>query len=168
MRKLLALVAAVVAASPALGAQAVAVSVEDLARTSDAVVRGRVLSTSARWTEGRIQTYAEVEVAASLRGAAPARVTVVTPGGVVGELGQRVDGAATFSAGEQVVLFLSRPGRDGWRVSEMGQGKFTVEGSEVRPDTARTHFVATQVRAGERRSEAMSLAELERRVRSVP
>ena len=167
MRKLLALASALAVASPALAAQVLATSVEELARNSEVVVRGRVLSTSARWSEGRIYTYAEIQVATSIRGAAPARLTAVTPGGVVGEVGQRVDGAALFTPGEEVVLFLGRPERGQYPVADLSQGKFAVDGKQARPDTSRLDFVGTKVRAGERRAEAMPLAELESRVRSV-
>jgi hypothetical protein len=81
MRSIL-LAAALATTSPAVAAQGVAASVEDLARAS--VVRGRVVATTARWSDGRIYTYAEIEVSDSFRGSAPARVTVVTPGGEVG------------------------------------------------------------------------------------
>lgn len=167
MKRLVALAAALAVACPALAAQAVAASVEDLTRSSDLVVRGRVVSTTARWSEGRIYTHAEIQVATTLRGKAQGRVTVVTPGGVVDDLGQRVDGAATFTKGEEVVLFLGRPDGGRYRVIGLGQGKFAVEGRQARPDTARIDFVETQVRVGERRSEAMTVEELEARVRSV-
>jgi hypothetical protein len=167
MRRLLPVLVALLLALPAFASQAIATSVEGLARTSDLVVRGKVVSAVARWTEGRIYTYAEIQVAGSLRGTAPARLTAVTPGGVVGDLGQRVDGAAVFVPGEEVVLFLGRPQGGLYRVSGLGQGKFTVEGKGARPDTARIDFVATEVPAGERRAEPMPVAELERRVRSV-
>ena len=36
------------------------------------------------------------------------------------------------------------------------------------PDLARTHMVAEQIGPGEHRAEGMSVADLERRVRSVP
>jgi len=167
MRKLFALAAALATASPAVAAQAVATSVEDLARASDVVVRGRVISTTARWSEGRIYTFAEVQVSASLRGTAPARITAITPGGVVGDVGQRVDGAAVFTSGEEVVVFLGRSQGGTYRVNGLAQGKFAVEGKVARPDVSRLDFVANQVRAGERRAEAMSVDELETRVRSA-
>jgi hypothetical protein len=167
MKKILVLLAALATASPAFAAQAVAASVEELARASDVVVRGRVVSTTARWSDGRIYTYAEVEVSDSLRGSAPARVTVVTPGGEVGDLGQRVDGAAIFTSGEEVVVFLGKPQAGRYRVSGLAQGKFAIEGKVATPSLGRVDFVSSQVRVGERRAEAMSVGELESRVRSV-
>lgn len=155
------------AAGPALAAQAVAVSIEELARSSDLVVRGQVVSTSARWQEGRIYTFAEVEVTSSIRGASPAKVTVMTPGGVVGDIGQRVDGAAVLAPGEEVVLFLGRSGTGELRVTGLAQGKFSVDGRTARPDLSRVDFVSTHVPADERRAETMPLSELETRVRRI-
>jgi hypothetical protein len=157
-------------AAPALGALAIPASVEGLARSSEAVVRGAVVSTRARWTADRLRivTSVELQVASAWRGAAPGRVEVLVPGGVVGDLGQRVDGMATFAPGEQVVAFLVRPGGVGpWRVAGGAQGKFTVTDGRARPDLVGTTFVPAPLAQGERRAEEMPLPELERRVRAA-
>lgn len=147
---------------------AISATVEDLARGSDAVLRGRVASVTARWVGGRIYTFAEVEAATVWRGSAPSRVTVITPGGVVGGLGQRTDGAAVFTAGEEIVAFLVRAESGLFRVSGLAQGKFAVDGGMARPELSQTTFVsAPALRGAERRSEPMQVEELERRVRSV-
>jgi hypothetical protein len=86
---------------------------------------------------------------------------------VVGSVGQRVDGAAWLSPGEEVVLFLERAGPAAFRVAGLAQGKFTVAGAVARPDLSRLTFLRTDVRPGERRSEEMPLDELERRVRGT-
>jgi hypothetical protein len=158
------------AAMPAAAAQAVAVSVEELARQSDAVVRGRVLDTTARRTPDgtRIYTVVELRRDATLRGRAPARFRVNVPGGVVGRLGQRVDGVPAFARGEDVVLFLERTGEGVYRVAALSQGKFTVAGRVARPDLSHLAFVRTSVPPRERRVEEMPLAELEQRVRTPP
>src|SRR5690349_12200304 len=154
MRILLA-VALLVAARPALAAQAVAVSIEELARTSDAVVRGKVVDATARWNDERLRifTIVELERTAVLRGRAPFRVRVAVPGGVVGRVGQRVDGAPVFARGEEVVLFLRRSAGDAFGVNGLAQGKFTVTGAVVRPDLSHLTFLQTSVPAGERRAE---------------
>jgi hypothetical protein len=157
-------------AAPALAALAIPASVEGLARSSDAVVRGTVVSARARWTADRLRivTTAELQVVQAWRGAPPARLEVQVPGGVVGDLGQRVDGLATFAPGEEVVAFLVRPGGVGpWRVAGGAQGKFTVTEGRARPDLARTVFVEAPLAPGERRAEEMPLPELERRVRAA-
>src|SRR5512142_702760 len=99
-------------AGSAMAAVAVPVSVEDLARGSDAVIRGRVAKQSSHWSSDhrRILTDVEVETSSVWRGSAPSRVTVVVPGGVVGDIGQRVDGAPALSDGEDVALFLEKAG----------------------------------------------------------
>ena len=101
------------------------------------------------------------------RGTPAARVTVVVPGGVVGPIGQRVDGAPAFAKGEEVVVFLSAAEAGAFRVTGLAQGKFSVRDGAAQPDLAHVSFVPAPLRAGERRAEAMDVAELERRVRSA-
>ncbi|WP_248353833.1 hypothetical protein [Anaeromyxobacter oryzae] len=167
--RVLVLAAVLLSAMPALGAQAVAVSVEELARASDAVVRGRVTTSRAQRTDDglRVFTTYEVRTSAVLRGQAPTIAHVVVPGGVVGRFGQRVDAAPAIAPDEEVVLFLRHAGPDAFRVTGLAQGKFSVVGPVARPDLSELTFIRTSVRHGERRAEEMPLAELERRVRSI-
>jgi hypothetical protein len=169
MRKSLFL-AALLAATPALGAEAVALSVEGLTRVSDTVVRGQVRKmTSVLSDDGRrIFTLVDVDVTSTWRGDRVASAQLIIPGGVVGGIGQRVDGAPAFGGGEEVVVFLNRAEAGGYRVAGLAQGKFSVAGMNAAPDLSRTHMVAVQMEPGERLAEGMSVAELERRVRSVP
>jgi hypothetical protein len=168
MKRSLLVAAALAVAPPALAAQALALSVEGLARGSELVVRGRVLDATARWYDGRILTIAEVEVSSALRGAPPARLTVITPGGEVGGIGQRVDGAAALVPGEEVVLFLGRAEAGHYRVTGLAQGKFAVARGMARPDLSHLRLLATPLRTGEQLAGEMPVEELERRVRSVP
>ncbi len=159
------------APAPALPALARTLTVEALARASDAVVRGRVERRESRWsTDGmRIHTLVTVQVSAVWRGSAPGRVVVVTPGGEVGDVGQWVDAAPSFADGEEVVVFLARRPSGDFEVRGMRQGKFRVEGGVARPGLEGVAFLPAQAsRPGERRAEAMPLAELERRVRTAP
>jgi hypothetical protein len=169
MRAIL-LLPALLCASPSLAAEATALSVEGLARGSHVVVRGQVLNqTVTASPDGRrLHTLVDVRVASAWRGPGVSLVRVIVPGGILGEVGQRVDGAPAFAPGEEVVLFLHRAEAGGHRVTGMAQGKFSVAGAQARPDLSHLRFAAVAVQAGERRAEAMSLAELERRVRSVP
>jgi hypothetical protein len=156
-------------AMPVRASQAFEVSVETLAREYDLVVRGRVGAVRSSWSEagGRIFTVAEVAPSAAWRGRPPATLRVLVPGGVVGRIGQRVDGAPTFVRGEDVVLFLA-PAEAGFhRVSGLAQGKFTVVGDEARPDRSGIQFVGNRVGPGQRAAGPMPVAELERRVRSI-
>jgi hypothetical protein len=163
--------AALATAVPALAALSVPASVEELARGSEAVVRGRVLSFESHPSADgrRISTSVEVEATDVWRGSAPARVTVVIPGGTVGHLAQRVAGAPRFTVGEEVVVFLGRIGTaQAYRVTGLAQGKFAVEAARATPDLSQTSFVDRRpMQAGERRAESMPVDELERRVRAV-
>jgi hypothetical protein len=107
-----------------------ALDVDALTSSSDAVVRGRVVSATPRWTRDhlRIVTDTVVEVSETWRGAASGRITVMQPGGEVGEVGQRVESVATFKPGEEVVLFLEARG-DRFTVAGLAQGRFVVERS---------------------------------------
>jgi hypothetical protein len=167
--RLVLVLAALLAAGPARSAQGISVSVEELARSSDAVVRGRVTAARSAWSEDglRILTTYDVRQDAVLRGRAPRVARVVVPGGVVGRTGQRVDAAPTLGTGEDVILFLRRAGDDAFVVNGLAQGKYSVAGPVARPDLSQFTFVGSSVRAGERRSETMPLEELERRVRST-
>jgi hypothetical protein len=166
----LSILAALLVATPALGAEAVALSVEGLARSSDAVVRGTVRqATSALSADGRrVFTFVDVDVEETWRGQDRRTVRVIVPGGEAGGIGQLVDGAPTFAGGEDVVVFLNAAEAGGFRVAGLAQGKFRVTASRAVPDLSRTNMAASLVAEGERPAEAMSLAELEQRVRSVP
>lgn len=167
--RLLVVAAALTAATPVFAAQAVAVSVEELTRSSDAVIRGEVTAARAqRSGDGRrIFTRYDLRTKAVLRGRAPKVARVVVPGGVVGRVGQRVDAAPSLAKGEDIVVFLKRAGGETFSVTGLAQGKFSVVGPLARPDLSNLKFIRTSVRAGERRAEEMPLAELERRVRSI-
>ena len=159
-----------IAAGPAAAAVAPPVTVENLAREADAVVRGKVQRRVSRWGEDQrhIFTFVTVRVGAVWRGSAPARITVRVPGGEVGEIGQKVDAAPEFEDGEEVVLFLLREDGDTFRVHGLALGKFQVKKGEARPGLDRFTFTKGLIPAGERRVEAMPVDELEWRVRGRP
>ncbi|WP_434381223.1 hypothetical protein [Melittangium boletus] len=104
----------------------------ELAQSSDAIVHGTVRRVESRWSgDGRrIITDVEIQVTESLKGQPGATVLVTQPGGRVGDIGQRVSGLATFTPGEEVVVFLARQGAEAFRVSGMAQGKYKVQPPE--------------------------------------
>ena len=168
-RALLPAILAALLLLPALAGASVAVraSVEQLARGSDAVVRGTVIRQAAHRAGTRIYTEVTLRTTAVWRGAAPAEVRVRVPGGEVDGLGQRVDGAPEFTKGEEAVVFLAADGAGGFRVQGLSQGKFRVDGASAAPDLRRTGFARSEVGAGERASEPMPVDELERRVKGT-
>ncbi len=173
MRRVLVLSALVLLASAAAGRAAaatfVATSVEEVARTSDAVVRGRVAAVASRATrDGRIVTEAEIAVLDAWKGAPDATVRVVVPGGRIAGLAMHVDAAPTFTPGEEVVVFLSRGGAT-WYVNGLALGKYRIEGADARPATGGAQVLPGPgpLPEGERQVGAMPVAELERRVRAA-
>jgi hypothetical protein len=154
-------------AAPAAATTFVASSVEEMARSSEAVVHGRVIATAARATgDGRIVTDVDVAVASAWKGAPEETVRLVVPGGSLGWIALRVEGAPTFAQGEEVVVFAGREGR-AWRVNGYALGKYRVVGGEARPAVGSARVLPRALTAGERAVGPMSLAELERRVRSA-
>ncbi|MBI3182062.1 MAG: hypothetical protein HYZ28_07940 [Myxococcales bacterium] len=118
-------------AGPASGTTMLAQDIVSLSRGADAVVQGKVTRVESRWNgdRTRIITEVDIEISEALKGAPGKKITVVQPGGVVGEIGQQVGGVASFREGEEVVVFLeARPGST-FLVSGMAQGKFRVERS---------------------------------------
>lgn len=107
-----------------------ALDVPALTKGSSVVARATVISVDARWTKdgGRIMTDAVLEVTEPWKGAPSKQVTVMQPGGVVGDVGQLVHGTAKFKVGEDVVVFLE-PRGDRFLLTGMLQGKFKVERS---------------------------------------
>ncbi len=107
-----------------------ALDVPALTKGSSVVVRATVRSVEARWTKdgGRIMTDAVLEVTEPWKGTPGKQLTVMQPGGVVGEIGQMVHGTAKFTVGEDVVVFLE-PRGDRFLLTGMLQGKFKVETS---------------------------------------
>lgn len=146
-----------------------------LTRASAVVVRAKVLASQARWTAdgARIVTDTEVEVLEAWKGEAPPRLVVMQPGGIVGEVGQKVSGTARLAIGEEVVLFLE-PRGGSFTVSSMAQGAFHVErSSDGKTAFARQDLdeallldpVTRQPLAGP--AQVLTLAQLEARVRAA-
>ena len=104
----------------------------ELAQKSDTIVHGTVRRVESRWSgDGRrILTDVEIQVTEALKGQAGSTVLVTQPGGRVGDIGQRVSGLASFTPGEEVVVFLERRGTQAFRLSGMAQGKYQVQRTE--------------------------------------
>jgi hypothetical protein len=102
-----------------------------LVNGSDLVVRGTVTRVDSHWTgdHRRIITDVTLNVTETLKGSAGQTVLIEQPGGVVGNIGQRVDGTAPFSVGEEVVVFLEKRPAERYLVTGMAQGKYRIERS---------------------------------------
>ncbi len=124
-------VAAGVMALAAVDAHAsvsIQVTWDGLLHDSTAAVVATTVETRSVWENGRIYTYSREHVDRAIAGelSSGADVWVRTLGGVVGKIGQMVEGEAVLSPGEAGLLFL-HPGPVGaFVVTARGQGQFPV------------------------------------------
>jgi hypothetical protein len=97
---------------------------------SDIVVVGKVGSMVSEWNSDKsaIFTRVTIDVAETVRGTLSGRtVTVVVPGGEIGDDGEWYSHTPRFTAQEEVVLFAGKAADGTYRVSGGEQGKLTVE-----------------------------------------
>lgn len=166
-----ALAAILTTAGAASATVMVRASVEELAAESDLVLIGVVESVEAtdRGPRPGIFTRVVVAVDEPLRGSPGAsRVRFWTPGGRVGDRAMRTHGAAEFTPGERVVVFLMDAGGALFPTA-LSQGKWRVRGDEAWSSAPSSALVA---RHGDGLRPAppppaISLDELRARVRSV-
>ena len=113
---------------PAAATTMLRLELPELAQSSDTVVHGTVRRVESRWSgdRRRIVTDVEIQVTEALKGQPGSTVLLVQPGGKVGDIGQAVHGSASFTPGEEVVVFLERRGATAFRLYGMAQGKYQV------------------------------------------
>ena len=102
--------------------------VESLAAAADAVVYGQVVRRSSAWAPGGGQIFTTVMLRPieTWKGASAGEVSVLVPGGELGELSQTVQGVAAFNDAEEVVVFLHRRAPGTYGVERLALGKFVV------------------------------------------
>jgi len=102
--------------------------VESLTASADAVVHGRVIRQTSAWAKGGGQIFTTVVLhpIETWKGTPAVEMTVLVPGGELGDLSQTVQGAAAFHDGEEVVVFLHRRAPGTYGVEGMALGKFAV------------------------------------------
>ena len=95
------------------------------------------------WEDGRIYTYSRVHVDKALAGAIPEDAWVRTLGGVVGKVGQSVDGEAVLTMGRPSLLFVqpvaAQPGT--FEVTARAQGQFALAGGTAASPLSAMRFV---------------------------
>jgi hypothetical protein len=93
---------------PAAATTIVPMSVEQLTQAASHIVEGQALRSWSAWNAQHtlIYTYTSFAVSRSLKGNAPAVVTVKQLGGSAGGYTQHVSGVRHFQSGEQALLFL--------------------------------------------------------------
>jgi hypothetical protein len=126
-----------------------AVKFDDKVEKAASIVLGTCVAQESRRDEasGRILTYSTFQVEKTLKGQPAQQITLVTPGGTVGNIAQHVVGVPEFRKGAEHVVFV-RNTRSGPTVLFLDQGAYRVEseGSDrmVRPLVSNAVLVDTQ------------------------
>jgi len=107
----------------------------DLTDRAAVVVHGKVVSKEARRDDrvGAIVTDLRLEVIEALKGTRGQSFSFTIFGGVLGDRGSAISGAATFDEGEEVLVFLDQVNQFGLRNTiGLSQGKYTIREVEGR------------------------------------
>src|SRR5688500_1966982 len=105
-----------------------AASFDEKVENAQAIVLGKVLKTESRYDEQKrfILTYTTFEVEKAIKGGTPQQVTLVTPGGKVGDVQQTTVGVPSFHEGDEKIVFLRNTQR-GPTVLFFDQGAYEVQ-----------------------------------------
>jgi hypothetical protein len=127
MMRLAALVLAMLVCSVAGATAAFQVSLAQLSQRAELVVEADAGEAASFRIDGRIYTRTQVTVRESWKGQAPRTLSLVTRGGIVDGIGQRVDGESVLPTGTHAVLFLIYDeGLEGYRTLAQSQGSFVI------------------------------------------
>jgi hypothetical protein len=121
-------VALVGAPRDAYASISIAVTYDGLLAQSSAAAVVIPAEERAVWENGRIYTYTRVGVDRAVAGdlTAGTEVWVRTMGGIIGNVGQRVDGEAVLTVGRPSLLFLHAGPVGSYEVTARGQGQFPI------------------------------------------
>ena len=126
----LAFASAALVPAPARASVSIAITFDSLVRTSSAVAVVTPIEEHSVWEDNRIYTYTLVHVDTPVAGelAADAQAWVRTMGGVVGRIGQVVDGEAVLPVGRPSMLFLHPGPQSGFfEVTARAQGQYGIK-----------------------------------------
>lgn len=173
-RILAAMAIACLAASQSTASTFVAASLDDLVRESEVVVEGHVVGLASRWSADRthIDTEIVLRVSDVLLGTVEDEISVVVPGGRVGDFVVEVAGAPSFRPGDHVVVLLARHSESlspGFRVVGYERGLFVISTSPEGDTTVSKRLSPGVTYIGSSDSPGndslMSLPELKERIR---
>ncbi|MDP7037912.1 MAG: hypothetical protein QGI45_02035 [Myxococcota bacterium] len=114
---------------PLLATTVVPLSLAELTKKADLIVEVTIESRSAAWQGQRIYTTSRAQITHTLKDQNSQRskhIDIQSLGGVVGQIGQKVHGAATLETGKQYLLFLIEPEPEKYFVYGMAQGVITM------------------------------------------
>jgi hypothetical protein len=108
----------------------IAVTFDALVRDSNAVVLATAVEQRSVWEGARIYTYSRIHVDSTVAGELHSEdeTWVRTMGGVVGKIGQMVEGEAVFTVGRPSLVFLhhDQTGTGTYVVTARAQGQFAL------------------------------------------
>jgi hypothetical protein len=127
--------AAALAPTIARASVSIAVSWENLLKSSTDVALATPTSARSAWENGRIYTYTQVHIDRAIAGTLPAGGTawVRTMGGEVGDIGQHVEGEAVLAQGQPSLLFLNPAPNGAFHVTARAQGQFPIIVNQGQP-----------------------------------
>jgi hypothetical protein len=119
--------------SSAQGSVSIAAAYDALVGTADAIALVTPFETVSAWEDGKIYTYTRVKVDQGVAGelGTGGEAWVRTRGGVVGKIGQIVDGEAVFAPRAQSLVFLRKGPPGSFEVSARAQGQYPVVQGET-------------------------------------
>lgn len=108
--------------------QMIKVPLEQISVKSTMIIRGTVLRKWSEFEPGgkNIITFVTYKVTETIKGDSRDTVTIVIPGGIVGNIGMAVSHTPRFKVGEDAVVFISDDYKGRLTVTEGLQGKFPV------------------------------------------
>lgn len=144
--------AAVLAFTPVAAEATIAraVKFDEKVERAASIVVGKVVAQQSAWDANRerILTYSTFRVEQTLKGAPSQEITIVTPGGTVGDVAQDYVGVPRFNTGGEHVVFVKNT-KVGKTVLFFDQGAYRVEKDSrgdriVAPLASNAVFVDTQ------------------------
>lgn len=121
--------AGVLVPTDAQASVSIAVAYDALVKDADSVVVVTPMEAKSVWEEGRIYTYTRVKVDQGVAGelGTGGEGWIRTMGGVVGKIGQLVDGEPVLTTGKPSLLFMRKFKQGGmWEVSARAQGQYPI------------------------------------------
>ncbi|MBP1653880.1 MAG: hypothetical protein H6Q28_436 [Bacteroidetes bacterium] len=119
------------ASLPTAFAQQKQKALDELAREADVVAIGRITGLQSEWDEGKTRIFTRVSLSVDefvKEGSERSKaVTILTPGGEVGDVGELYTHVPVFKKNEEVVVFLRTADRGLYRVAAGMQGKYNIE-----------------------------------------
>lgn len=132
------------------------------------IIVGRCVSKESKWDAAHhwILTYYRFAVNESLKGFPSPEVTIVTPGGTIGNMTQDAVGIPKFEIGDEHVLFV-RNTQAGPTVLYFEQGAYRVVGDVVMPTVSAAVLIDTQAGKAVSPEQPQSLRAFKSRVRET-